>query len=590
MGGIAGGDTGIHSSPAAAVSGEGCRSAGCTTSLTREIEIEDVLGDLVRAPDARASGSTIAVAATGHTRRRNVWISALVLLALERRCRVHARPTCDQRSSPMTPRSSSCCLPRGRHSGRAWWIGSRRLPSRQMAGAWFFSRRILLAEGRSGFVRSGHSRPSRWREPKEHRSPSGRLTALLSRSLRKASSRKWRLREARRSRSPTRRRVWVAPGIVRESLCSPLTDEGPAVSRPDAGGVPAPVTALDAERQERAHVLPQFLPDGRHFIYLVRAREPHGGVYVASLDSRETKRLLSTGQKGMYAPPGYLLFLRDGTCWRSPSTRSPRRHRENPCRSSNLSRSARPMAGQPTAFRRTASWRIAPAGSQGRANWSGPIVGYEIDRCRCGRRLRRRSDSRLTNPLAAELHDLRTGTGDLWLLDLKRGSTTRFTLTGLTTTTPCGRPMEHEIVFAARAQSDGVANLHHKPQRAALRPMSLCCRRVQPESRPIGRSDGRYILFEEDPSEDANRPLDPADAGRKPSSISADGVRRTKRTVFPTGTGSPMCRMRVGETKSTYGRFPRRAGSGRSRSMAVWHRSGDATGRSSSTCPRTAPS
>jgi hypothetical protein len=35
-----------------------------------------------------------------------------------------------------------------------------------------------------------------------------------------------------------------------------------------AGGKPAPLTKLDAGRNERAHRYPQFLPDGRHFLYL----------------------------------------------------------------------------------------------------------------------------------------------------------------------------------------------------------------------------------------------------------------------------------------------------------------------------------
>src|SRR5262249_45988693 len=36
----------------------------------------------------------------------------------------------------------------------------------------------------------------------------------------------------------------------------------------DAGGVAAPVTALDASRGESSHLTPVFLPDGRHFFYL----------------------------------------------------------------------------------------------------------------------------------------------------------------------------------------------------------------------------------------------------------------------------------------------------------------------------------
>jgi hypothetical protein len=37
-----------------------------------------------------------------------------------------------------------------------------------------------------------------------------------------------------------------------------------------SGGMVTPVTQLDASRQERSHRFPQFLPDGRHFLFTVR--------------------------------------------------------------------------------------------------------------------------------------------------------------------------------------------------------------------------------------------------------------------------------------------------------------------------------
>src|SRR5712691_7293476 len=41
-----------------------------------------------------------------------------------------------------------------------------------------------------------------------------------------------------------------------------------------AGGTPKPVTSLDAARAEVAHGFPQFLPDGRHFLYLAASSRP----------------------------------------------------------------------------------------------------------------------------------------------------------------------------------------------------------------------------------------------------------------------------------------------------------------------------
>jgi Tol biopolymer transport system component len=81
-----------------------------------------------------------------------------------------------------------------------------------------------------------------------------------------------------------------------------------------AGGSATPVTALDASRQQDYHVWPDFLPDGRHFLYLAHSTNPgNSAIYAGSLDSKETKLLLNANSSVVYSPPGYLLFVRAGT-------------------------------------------------------------------------------------------------------------------------------------------------------------------------------------------------------------------------------------------------------------------------------------
>jgi hypothetical protein len=78
----------------------------------------------------------------------------------------------------------------------------------------------------------------------------------------------------------------------------------------DAGGTPVPVTRLSPG--DLGHVFPQFLPDGRHFVYFVRGPVPRKGIYAGSIDSLEGKHLRLTREKALYAAQGYLLFLEDG--------------------------------------------------------------------------------------------------------------------------------------------------------------------------------------------------------------------------------------------------------------------------------------
>jgi serine/threonine protein kinase len=79
-----------------------------------------------------------------------------------------------------------------------------------------------------------------------------------------------------------------------------------------AGGAVRPATTFDREQGVTAHNWPQFLPDGRHYLFYQRSsKSEHQGVYVASLDAAETTRVLVSMGAGQYGS-GYLLFVRDG--------------------------------------------------------------------------------------------------------------------------------------------------------------------------------------------------------------------------------------------------------------------------------------
>ena len=78
------------------------------------------------------------------------------------------------------------------------------------------------------------------------------------------------------------------------------------------GGHAVPATVLDEKEGEVAHVWPYFLPDGKHFIYSARNRNPEKtGLYAGVLGSIERKRILDGNLMAAYASPGYLLFVRD---------------------------------------------------------------------------------------------------------------------------------------------------------------------------------------------------------------------------------------------------------------------------------------
>jgi Tol biopolymer transport system component len=87
---------------------------------------------------------------------------------------------------------------------------------------------------------------------------------------------------------------------------------------PAGGGEVQPLTTHEVSRGETGHWLPQFLPDGHRFLFIVAAGE-NTGLYMASLDRPDDRRRIQAGMaRSLYAAPGHLLFVRDGTLLAQP--------------------------------------------------------------------------------------------------------------------------------------------------------------------------------------------------------------------------------------------------------------------------------
>ena len=89
------------------------------------------------------------------------------------------------------------------------------------------------------------------------------------------------------------RGLWMVPAAGGE----PRRVTEPTQQGPTAGGT--------AER----HVYPRFLPDGNRFVYWGSGVE--AGIYLADLRGATPRRLLKSDSGALYAPPGWLLFVRD---------------------------------------------------------------------------------------------------------------------------------------------------------------------------------------------------------------------------------------------------------------------------------------
>ncbi|MEO8436331.1 MAG: protein kinase [Pyrinomonadaceae bacterium] len=94
------------------------------------------------------------------------------------------------------------------------------------------------------------------------------------------------------------------------------------IYRVDASGGAATLVVKNdgARRDDRRRAepyWPQFLPDGRRFLYHAGSNKG-GGTFVRSLDSGEDRTVVLGSSLAMYAPPGFLLYVQQGTLLAQP--------------------------------------------------------------------------------------------------------------------------------------------------------------------------------------------------------------------------------------------------------------------------------
>jgi len=82
------------------------------------------------------------------------------------------------------------------------------------------------------------------------------------------------------------------------------------------GGDAVAATQIN-EPSQTSHIFPHFLPDDRHLLYYAWGKDT--GIYFTSLNRAESKKLpINADSPAIYAQPGHLLFLRQGSLFAQP--------------------------------------------------------------------------------------------------------------------------------------------------------------------------------------------------------------------------------------------------------------------------------
>jgi Tol biopolymer transport system component len=262
---------------------------------------------------------------------------------------------------------------------------------------------------------------------------------------------------------------------------------------PATGGPSVPVTTLDESRKETAHVWPCFLPDGRHFLYLARsAQKENTAIYVASLDSKERKLLINADSGPAYAPPGFLLFLRERTLMAQAFNAD----------KLQLTGEAFPIAEHVgfNAVNGRGFFSVSETGvliflSSSTANTQ--LAWFD----RGGKQLAlvgapaADSGMRLSTDekrLAVSRLDPQAGSADIWLIDLERNNPSRFTFDQANESTPVWSPDGSRIVFASNR--NGIVNIYQRLSNGTGND-ALLLKFADPTGPHDWSPDGKFILF-----------------------------------------------------------------------------------------------
>jgi Tol biopolymer transport system component len=241
---------------------------------------------------------------------------------------------------------------------------------------------------------------------------------------------------------------WSPEGVI---LFPPVPD-APMMRVSDAGGeavlLPGSEPGLGGNR------FPQFLPDGRHFLYFM-ADAPKQGVYVGTLDGPERRNLFDADSAAVFVPPAQVLFIRAGTLVAQRFDPVALTLEGNAVAlADGINVDAIGMAAVSASTQGSIVYRVGSANRQRQLAWfdrSGKHLGNVNDPDAGGQLNPAISpDGRLV-----AFNRAASGNADIWLLELGRGALSRFTSDPTPDIYPIWSPDGRWIVYGAAGGGQG---------------------------------------------------------------------------------------------------------------------------------------
>jgi eukaryotic-like serine/threonine-protein kinase len=246
--------------------------------------------------------------------------------------------------------------------------------------------------------------------------------------------------------------AWGSSGVI---IFAP--DYNEVLYRVSAGGGLATRLTSFANVPGDSHRWPSFLPDGKHFLFLARGRgygdaqgskqkDNDPGIYVGSLDSADSKFLLHASRRAIFAYPNYLLYMQGANLMvRRFDTKRWLVSGEPTIVAESLQQDDIFGAPVSAADNGTLLYATATNSSGAALSWYSRM-GKLADTVGVApfNNIRLSPDS---SRLAASMLDEESGTLQIWMYDLRRKTSSRFTFDPVDHDDPVWSPDGQSVAF-----------------------------------------------------------------------------------------------------------------------------------------------